>query len=73
MLNIKEYLSDTVYNLRKIVLSRTQKGCSAVPIRVPFEEPFLVPWRTLLVSMKNPVHRGFYMWTAKEPFWNPFF
>ena len=45
----------------KIVLSRTEKGSSAVPIGEPFEEPILVPDTTRLRFMYHPFHRGFYM------------
>jgi hypothetical protein len=46
-----------------------KKGYSAVPIGEPFEEPFLVPGRTLS-------HRWFYMEPKKVLLWgqpkNPF-
>ena len=61
-----------------------QRGSLPVPIGEPFLVPgsiLLVPCSTLLGSIKNPLHRGFYMetkkgspvGTAEEPFWNPFF
>jgi hypothetical protein len=43
----------------------------AVPIKEPFEEPFLVPGRTLLVSMYNPFYTGFYMEPIKGFYQEP--
>jgi hypothetical protein len=39
--------------LEEKVLSRTLKGSSGVPIGKPFEEPFLVADRTLLVPLRT--------------------
>ena len=66
---------ETIHSEKK-VLSRTNKGYSAVPIGDPFEEPFLVSSRTSLGSVPDWVlpgtKNGSPMGTAEEPFWNPF-
>jgi hypothetical protein len=66
---------ETIHSEKK-VLSRTNKGYSAVPIGEPFEEPFLVSSRTSLGSVPDRVlpgtKNGSPMGTAKEPVWNPF-
>ena len=56
------------HSQKKKLLSRILKGSSAVPIGEPFEEPLLVPGRTLLDpsrtnlgSMYDPQWKGFYM------------
>ena len=44
--------------------TRTLKGSSAVPIGEPFEEPFLVADRTLLVLLRTLSTEGF-TWNQK--------
>jgi hypothetical protein len=51
MCDRKSILEVTLLGGKK-VLSRTLKGYLAVPIEEPFEEPFLVPDRTLLVPVE---------------------